>query len=211
MKNKPGVYMVLNLVTNARYVGSTSRNLASRWSEHKSLLRKNKSGNPDLQKAWNKDGAARFVFVILEYSPENHFEREQYWMDLFKQQGLKLYNRTPEAKTHRGMKMPEGFGEKVRQAQKGSKHKMTPQGIANIRKATSRPRLDVSEQFSKDWPPLVAPDGTIHTVHNLLQFCLKHDLDISALRKVALGLRPSHKGWRKHHAPRYLTKHQGNV
>jgi group I intron endonuclease len=195
----PGVYMILNIYTNARYVGSTGQNLSHRWSQHKSKLNKGQSGNPDLQKFWSAMGPTAFAFVVLEQCTTNHFEREQYWMDRFRHQGLTLYNRTPEAKTHRGMKMPSGFGDKIRKAQLGSKHKMSEQGLANIRKATSHPRHDVSELFSKPYR-LISPAGEVVTGTNLLQLCKQHGLDMSAMAKVNKGLRPSHKGW--HQAPR---------
>jgi hypothetical protein len=160
-----GVYMVLNVVTNERYVGSTSAPFSRRWTEHRSLLHRNRHGNKPLQAAYDTYGLAVFRFVILEpCSAEARIEREQYWMDLFRADGLVLYNRCPRAGDNTGLVFTH--------------HKERP---------VLRPHV-------KDWT-LRSPSGEILHIHNLKAFSREHGLDNTALWAVANGRRRTHKGY----------------
>ena len=85
-KAKSGIYEILNLENNKRYIGQ-SVNITSRWSQHRSSLRKGTHGNTYLQSSWNKYGEQAFVFRILELIDPNNKsllnEREDYWMDYY--------------------------------------------------------------------------------------------------------------------------------
>jgi len=85
-KAKSGIYEILNLENNKRYIGQ-SVNITSRWSQHRSSLRKGIHGNTYLQSSWNKYGEQAFVFRILELIDPNNKsllnEREDYWMDYY--------------------------------------------------------------------------------------------------------------------------------
>lgn len=95
--------------------------------------------------------------------------------------------------------MPEWMSEYMRAVNVGRKR--SPETCARIGLAhLGKKDPKIAEAMSKDWPDIVDPDGIIHTnVRNLTAFALAHGLDVSALRKVALGNRPSHKGWRLAH------------
>lgn len=58
------VYAIENTVNGGRYIGSTI-NHKSRWSVHRSTLRKGKHHSFILQKAWDKYGEAAFEFKVL--------------------------------------------------------------------------------------------------------------------------------------------------
>lgn len=192
-----GVYMILNLMDGSRYVGSSKQRLGLRWSQHKCCLRHGQHGNPLLQQAWDRYGEESFRFVVLECPPEaDRIAREQVWFDLFRTQQIPLYNIAPNAANHGDMRMPLEHVERMKELLRGKKHNVSPEGRARILAAVRRPRPDVSERFAKDWPALAGPDGTIYHIHNLLAFCKERGLNMSALRKVALGKRPSHKGFR---------------
>lgn len=76
-----GVYKILNTINGKFYIGS-SKDIESRWRQHKDALNQEKHGNPHLQCAWNKYKPHSFVFEIIEEcSPEVQFEREQYYLD----------------------------------------------------------------------------------------------------------------------------------
>lgn len=60
-----GIYVIINLKNNKRYIGS-SFNISKRLYEHKRLLRKGEHGNTHLQNAWNKYGEDGFSFDVLE-------------------------------------------------------------------------------------------------------------------------------------------------
>lgn len=79
-----GIYFIINTINGKVYVGS-SRDVKSRWREHRSTLRRNKHRNEYLQNAWNKEGENAFVFTCAEQTgtlPEAELlEREQHWIE----------------------------------------------------------------------------------------------------------------------------------
>lgn len=63
------------------YVGS-SKDIYTRWSQHKHDLRRHTHRNVLLQRAWDKYGEDGFVFDILERTAEDRLlEREQFWYE----------------------------------------------------------------------------------------------------------------------------------
>lgn len=84
LRNKCGVYMLINLSNGKRYIGS-SCNLYNRLHEHLYNLKTNKSHNKHLQSSWNKYGEGCFSYEILEYCDiDIQFEREQWYISEFK-------------------------------------------------------------------------------------------------------------------------------
>lgn len=82
-----GIYEILNIVTNKRYIGM-SKCIQYRWDNHKQDLKNNRHSNPHLQESYNKYGKECFQFKILEHiSKENtkeYFEQiELKWVNLF--------------------------------------------------------------------------------------------------------------------------------
>lgn len=208
---RPGVYMILNIRTNDRYVGSSPRSLSYRWSEHKYALRANRHGNPNLQAAWNQYGDYAFRFIILENIEDNVVEREQYWIDEFTNAGMNLYNRCPSAYDHRGLIMPPSVGERASQFHKNRWSSMSKEerdnGVRGIREYwKDKSSEDLAVAVSKGWRKnlsnqeprrMISPSGEIVEFHVLVDFCSEHNLDPSAIVKVCSGKRPSHKGWKK--------------
>jgi group I intron endonuclease len=209
LMSERGVYMIENIVTGERYVGSTTVSFSRRWAVHKSACRYNYRSCPPLQEAWNVHGEQAFRFVILEAAPpETHLEREQYWMDHYRALGLTLYNRWPEASNPKGVKMPADVG--ARMSAKLTGRKWTEQERAahprwhqsesakeKLREANrERKPWEAIEAWIKDWPPLVAPDGTVYRdIRNLNAFCRERGLSVSALRRMAQGKGVSSQGW----------------
>jgi group I intron endonuclease len=93
MKNCSGIYGGRNLVTDQIYVGSSTKCL-SRTRTHVADLNNQDHHNPLLQAAWNKHGAAAFVWEILEECPEEGMtDVEQKWLDYFRSFGADcVYN-----------------------------------------------------------------------------------------------------------------------
>lgn len=92
LKNKSGIYCILNIQNNKKYIGS-SKNIWQRLQKHFSLLRKNKHENIILQNSFNKNGENVFIcFCLREYNNEGLTYLEQYYIDLLKPQ----YNITTE-------------------------------------------------------------------------------------------------------------------
>jgi hypothetical protein len=104
---KSGIYQILNIENNNRYVGS-SKDLDSRLYTHKRQLQEGKHSNYILQAAWDEFGEDSFEFSILEYCEINELaDREQSYLPVEKtskalrQNGF--YNISPSAVNTAGM------------------------------------------------------------------------------------------------------------
>lgn len=84
--------MIYCLPVEKAYIGQ-ARNIHTRWTAHKGLLRRKEHENTYLQNLWSKYGAKCFVFYVLENS-EDLTAREQYFFDLL-DEGCRLNLRTP--------------------------------------------------------------------------------------------------------------------
>jgi len=67
-ENAGYVYSITNTVTGKHYIGSTT-NYKSRWSTHRSRLRRNAHHSFILQRSWNKHGEQAFAFKVLLVCP----------------------------------------------------------------------------------------------------------------------------------------------
>jgi group I intron endonuclease len=64
MSIQSGIYKIVNIIDGKVYYGS-SENLARRWRDHKSCLKRNVHHSKYLQNAWNKYGEENFKFEIV--------------------------------------------------------------------------------------------------------------------------------------------------
>lgn len=79
--NVSGIYCIINLKNNKRYIGS-SKNIRLRLWGHRAELRHNHHDNKHLQNAWNKYKESNFDYFIIETCSEDKLlEREQYYID----------------------------------------------------------------------------------------------------------------------------------
>jgi group I intron endonuclease len=120
-KKKCGIYMIKNLVNGTIYIGS-SVNIKKRWEDHKELLKKNKHPNHYLQNSYNKHGKGAFKFSIIEECGiDKLIERDQYWVDWYRNNG-KVYNiRLDFIGSNRGVKCSEETKKKISETLKGKK------------------------------------------------------------------------------------------
>lgn len=99
-QDSPGVYAIVNLLNNKKYIGST-HSLRKRFRQHFNDLCKQKHPNIILQRAYNKYGSKHFGFIILERCEDivsTLLEIEQKYIDEFGD-----YNICKEAGTTRGV------------------------------------------------------------------------------------------------------------
>lgn len=81
---KSGIYCILNLQNQKKYIGS-SNNLYERLKNHDNQLNSNTHFNKILQNSWNKYKKENFIFIILEYCNKNKLiEKEQFYIDNIK-------------------------------------------------------------------------------------------------------------------------------
>ncbi len=107
-----GVYQILNLINEDRYIGSAI-DLFKRYNEHKNDLKGGRHHNIRLQRAYNKYGEENFEFSIIEYvdGKEDLIGREQFHMDSY--DWAELYNIYPTARSNSGRKLSEEHKKKI--------------------------------------------------------------------------------------------------
>lgn len=77
------IYKVENIKNKKVYIGQT-KNISTRKSQHKYLLKRGIHKNSILQEDWNIYGEESFVWSYIEEC-ENADEREQYWINFYKE------------------------------------------------------------------------------------------------------------------------------
>ena len=113
---KSGIYLIINLITNELYIGSSACGIKKRFTVHRHLLRTNKHTNLKLQNSWNKYKENAFIFSSLEYvEPKNCIEREQFWMNLLRPE----FNLLPFARNRLGSKHTDKTKKKLSKIHKG--------------------------------------------------------------------------------------------
>lgn len=113
-----GIYSITNTVCGRTYIGQ-SKNAEKRWRAHRHNLRAGTHGNIRLQRAWNRDGEASFVFSIVEECDVSALtERESFHV----RRCPKRYNFSDcvDAPT-RGRRMPKWLKKKISASLKGRK------------------------------------------------------------------------------------------
>ena len=81
-----GVYMITNINTDIKYIGSTTLSFSDRWRSHLNGLRRN-VGNIVLLNIYHKYGLSGFRFSILESMNNSSMleirNRERYWIEYY--------------------------------------------------------------------------------------------------------------------------------
>jgi len=159
-----GIYCIQNIENGKRYIGSAII-FKDRWRGHKSLLNKNKHHSKKLQNAWNKYGADKFIFSILELVIDNNFiiEREQYWIDLFLNKE-DLYNTCLIAGNTLGFRHSEESKLKISISSKNMIR--TPEHCAKISESQKDKVIPIEqrEQISKTLTGRTLSDETIEKI-----------------------------------------------
>ena len=115
-----GIYAILNTISGRRYVGQ-SIDVHRRGNKHFSDLLRGAHHCEHLQRAFLKYGKEAFQHVVLEVcNPEKLTEREQYWMDYYKDNGI--YNTAPAAGSVLGIVFSDDHKKRIAAALIGVKH-----------------------------------------------------------------------------------------
>lgn len=118
-----GIYMIINLVNNKFYIGS-SIDTYHRMLSHISLLKRNKHDNVHLQNSFNKYNIGNFIWVIIEQvdNYNNLLIKEQYWLDLLDACNQDIaYNMCSIAGSPLGRKHSQETKDKISASNKGKK------------------------------------------------------------------------------------------
>ena len=118
-----GIYRIKNTTNKRTYVGASS-NIRKRINAHKHKLNSGVHQAKDLQADWVNMGEDCFEFEIIEEcSPEEFFEKEQFYMDYFSSYCL-LYNTQLKASksAHKRIGKPKD-PDAVRRSAEGNKGK----------------------------------------------------------------------------------------
>ncbi len=102
MSKQCGIYTILNIINSKRYVGQFT-NIGRRIKEHMNSLLKGTHHCKYLQRSFAKHGVSGFIVEVLEKCSQAIMtEREQYWMDYYRDRGI--YNEAPAAGSTIGYK-----------------------------------------------------------------------------------------------------------
>jgi group I intron endonuclease len=182
--------MITNKITDAGYIGSTTRDVGLRWYRHKKDLKSGIHHSAFLQRAWDKYGEAAFEFSVVEIVEDNSqlLAREQAWLD----------NRKANYPQEKNYNLCWTAGSNL-----GLKHSLERVGKASARMMGSKRDRTSVEKQQKTWAKkygkahdLRSPDGVIYRgVNNLRAFARMHGLTSTALALVTRGILKQHKGW----------------
>src|SRR5581483_11538041 len=116
------VYRIIEAVTGRGYTGSTVH-CPKRKQQHWNYLRDGVHHSRRLQDAWDKYGESAFEFTIVEFvnDPGNLIDREQYWLDHFRDADIG-YNICRKAGSSFGTRRSIESKTRMSEAQKGRKH-----------------------------------------------------------------------------------------
>jgi len=140
-----GIYLIINIITNQFYVGS-SIDLSRRKCKHFRLLEQKRHFNKHLQSSYNLYGKENFTFQIIEFlEPHINFIIEQIYIDAYWDNGIKCFNQNKKTDHPNPQVFSEERKKKVSALFKGVKK--TPEHIKKVAEAAMKPVV----QMAKDW------------------------------------------------------------
>jgi group I intron endonuclease len=183
------IYQIKNIINGAVYIGSVlSRNPLYRWQSHRKELRGNYHHSIHLQRAWNKYGEENFVFEILEHVDSDVLNREQYYLNLRKNEfPLSLnYNVCWTAGNCAGRKWSKKMKKVLSNAHIGQK----------LTEKSKQKQRETWESKCKIPYSIVSPEGVLYeNIKNIRAFAKIHNLNPSTLSAVFRKKHKQIKGW----------------
>lgn len=215
-KNEPAIYLIKCLVNNKIYIGS-SVNLRNRINRHYNDLINNKHSSKHLQNAFNLHGDENFIVEVLEFCDrEELLLKEQHFLDLYKPWDRKIgYNTCDVAGSPSKRVLSDEHKNKISEGLKGRKvSEETKKKIGDANRGKTQPKDAVEksrlynlgkkhseesiEKRAKKYS-FIDSKGNIHIGTNLKRFAEKHGLHRFNLNEVLIGVRKSHKGFKKYY------------
>lgn len=189
------VYLIINKVTGKKYVGQTTLTLAERWRSHVHAMSNPRRTQP-VTAALRKYGHENFTMAELDTcgSQEELNAREREW-------AVRLGTFAP---TGYNLRAGDGVGALAESARERLREAMTPerrQSLSDLwrgRRLPDEAYAAAAATFAarrRTWK-LLNPQGVEVLIDNPMAFCAEQGLQYPNLRRVAWGLRPSHRGWR---------------
>lgn len=212
-----GVYAIVNKIKGTVYIGSTSRTLVLRKTEHWSRLNHHTHHNLYLQRAWDKYGSSNFEFIVLQYveARTELEELEQVLLDHFRLT-TDVYNQSLLVGRDwcmLGKPFPSLInritGEIIPSGINFSRTcRFLGINIAAIRQVANGLKLSYrgwmladgsreSKKVKKTFPALTnrSTGEIVSDIENMTKFCLSKGLDRATMSGVVAGRRCQHKGW----------------
>ncbi len=163
-KSKTGVYVIIHASSGRRYIGSSSRSISQRWSEHKNALRNKTHGNQLLQRAWDKYGESEFEFTVLEHcSPEWCLVIEQIYINKFRPSLRENgFNLAPNVWSALGVKRSDEFKRNLSESRLGVKRpawvvkKILPTLIKNAANPVTQEKMSAWKR--RHWQQMTADE-----------------------------------------------------
>ena len=182
----PCVYAIKVEGVDGVYIGST-KTLAFRWSAHKSDLAKRRHNNPNLQKLYDQNGLDIFSIIVLEVVEDESDIKfvEQMYMDC----AVSLLNVSRSAFVR--IAPNPNTSEWNRTSKKGNQYWVG-------RTHSKESKLKMIQAKGGGMRQFVSPDGEVHEVLFLREFCESYGLNPSHMAAVFSGKAKQHKGWTKH-------------
>ncbi|HXY96551.1 MAG TPA: GIY-YIG nuclease family protein [Steroidobacteraceae bacterium] len=215
MWKRSGIYQIRCKRSGRIYIGSAV-NLLNRWYRHHQQLAEGLHGNPHLQSAWTRYGAANFEFTVLEFAdPSQLLLREQYWIDRTgcadrrKGFNVKLLATTAGAgigQTWSGFRNPNGDPVTIvnlssfcrqnhldfpsmRRLSKGVSRLKSYKGWTHTNSVRQR-------EYIKTHAGFIDPEGRpVPPIRNLAEFCSRNGLNAAHMAAVANGRIVCDRGW----------------
>jgi group I intron endonuclease len=109
-----GIYSIECIETKSVYVGQ-SKDLRSRWNQHKTLLRTGKAINSDFQRDYDAYGIDGFKFNILHYCDEHELlEWETFFIRDYLRLNYNVYNHVIDTCSTSIVNCPKYYTETIR-------------------------------------------------------------------------------------------------
>lgn len=205
--NNSGLYQIVNLVNGRVYYGSTAR-LKKRAYEHRNDLAANKHANIFLQRDYNKCGSSAFIFEATEVvrgGKKIRLEKEQAFLDLHFDGGLKCYNLCPIAGSREGSKNIKPYNpttdgratSRTRQVRAivSRKNKLT----WNTPEKKEEARRNAFKRWNKHSANItvvnIQTGETVTIVGSLRAWCKERRLSYKAFQQMTSGRQRSSKSW----------------